>query len=322
MTRAPAPIRHISPDDLDDAEWDRLVNLPTPAALAPRIGLHVADMSEIIWRVDAARPTEQGFAIYLGRPVSMSGPGGAAVIITDELRDYLERHRRSPELIDLPVGRTVIKRLRRALGHNWYEDGERWWLDRMDDLETLTTADFAVRHNIKLAAVTYARLNLLGSRQRPAHWWRDPAAADLILSPQPRLYVAQMLDICASAVGVYRTRLRREAGEPMDRDAVNARIAAAKRSRPAHPATKAALREAASRPKSEAWRAGHSERMRERERPASWVEREWTSAQDALLGSMPDRAAAAAVGRTIGAVRSRRQQLGRAAYRPPSEPTP
>ncbi len=309
------PVRRIDPDTLPDDEWDRLMALPPGELPAPRPGNHVLDAGEVVWSVDDARPTDHGFAIYLGRPVSMSGPGGAAVIITRDLAEYLERHRRAPDLIDLPISATTVHRLRRALGHNWYEDGERWWLQRWDDLSTLTTADFAVRHGVKPAAVTYARLALLGPRQRPARWWADPATADLILSPQPRLYVAQMLDICASSVGRLRTQLRRDRGEDMAPAAGRARMAASKRGVPAHPNTAAALREAASRPKPDAWREAHSARMRVRPRPASWAEREWRAEEDAVLGTMPDRAAAERLGRTIAAVRSRRQVLRRPAYR-------
>ncbi|MTK12667.1 MAG: hypothetical protein F8N39_11460 [Clostridiaceae bacterium] len=228
---------------------------------------------------------------------------------------YLERHRRSPDLIDLPISATTVKRLRRVLGHNWYEDGERWWLHRMHDLETLTTADFAVKHGVKVEAVTYARLNLLGPRQRPAGWWHDPAVADLILSAQPRIYVAQMLDICASAVGKYRTMLRRERGESMDDAAIRERIRHAKTGLPAHPNTKAALREAASRPKSAEWRTALSERNRERGRPASWSARDWTPEEDAQLGTAPDRVVADRLGRPINGVRCRRQELRIGAYK-------
>lgn len=314
MRTASLPVRRINPDDLPDEEWDRLTSGPVSVELAPRIGTHVGDAEKILWQVDAARGTSHGFAVYLGRPVSMSGPGGAAVIITAELQAYLERHRRSPDLIDLPLGQTTIKRLRRALDHNWYEDGERWWLHRMDDLLTLTTADFAVRHGVKLEAVTYARLNLLGPRQRGAYWWRDPETADLLLSPQPRLYVAMMLDICSSSVGRLRTRLRKESGMAMDPASVAERISAAKAGKPAHPNTATVLRAAASRPKSEAWKNALSERNRERERPASWVEREWTDEENAILGAVPDRIAAQTVGRTIDAVRQHRRFLGRPAF--------
>ena len=308
------PVRHIDPDDLPDDEWDRLAAGPTPRSVAWRIGSHIEDAWRAIWQVDAARLTAHDFALYLGRPLAMSGPGGAAVILTAELVAYLERFRRAPDLIDLPLSRTTVKRLRRALGHNWYEDGERWWLRRLDDLEAMTTADFAVRYGVKLEAVTYARLNLLGPRQRPAHWWLEPATADLLLSPQPRIYIALMLDICASSVGRLRARLRHARGEPMDKASVAARVSAAKTGLPAHPNTALALRAAASRPKSDAWRAALGDRNRQRPRPQSWVEREWSAAEDAALGTMPDRAASEYLGRTIAAVRNRRRALGRRAF--------
>ncbi len=316
MVRPVAPVTIIQPDDLADDEWDRIMAADaTSAAPSLAIGVHVSDASGGLWEVWDSRVTAHDFAIYLGRAIPITGPGGATVILTTDLVGYLERHRRSPDLIDLPISATTVKRLRRVLGHNWYEDGERWWLQRMRDLETLTSADFAVKHGVKVEAVTYARLNLLGPRQRPAGWWRDPATADLILSAQSRIYVAQMLDICASAVGRYRTMLRKERGEPMEDAAIRERIRQTKIGLPAHPNTKEALREAASRPKSPEWRAALSERNRERGRPALWSERDWTPEEDAQLGTAPDRVVAGRLGRSINGVRCRRQSLRIVAYK-------
>ena len=312
-----SPVTIINPDDLDDDVWDRIMAddaTPRPASLP--IGYHITDADGVIWEVWDARTTTHDFAIYLGRATPVSGPGGATVILTPDLISYLERHRRSPDLINLPISKTTIKRLRRALGHNWYEDGEKWWLQRMDDLEKLTTADFAIRYGVKAEAVVYARLNLLGTRQRPAGWWTDPATANLILSPQPRLYVAMMLDISASVVGKYRTRLRKERGELMDDASIRKRIGQAKCGRKAHPNTAAALLAAAKEPKSAEWCEALSERNRNRPRPAAWVEREWTSDEEQNLGMDRDRAVAEKLGRTIHAVRARRQLLGIPAYAP------
>ena len=308
----------IDPDDLSDDEWDRVMALGAAMrAPPPAPGRHVADYLDGIWRVIDTRATLNGFDIHLGRPEPASGPRGAAVILTGDLVDYLNKFRRAPDLIDLPLSRTTLKRLRRVLGHNWYEDGERWWLARLNDLETLTAADFAVRHGVKPSAAVYARAEFVGPVQRRAGWWRDAQAADLILSPQPRLYIAQMLGICASSVGRLRTELRRERGEPMDAAAAAERIRANKTGRPAHENTRAALREAATRPKSAEWRAGLSERNRARPRPASWVEREWSAEEDACLGRAPDRQVSERLGRTIAAVRSRRASLGIAAHSRP-----
>ncbi len=101
-------VRYIDPDDLPDDEWDRLAHGPTPRSIAWRIGTHVPDAWGAMWRVDAARITAHEFALYLGRPAAMSGPGGAAVILTADLVAYLDRRRRAPDLIDLPLGRPAF----------------------------------------------------------------------------------------------------------------------------------------------------------------------------------------------------------------------
>ena len=304
------PVIHINPDDLADDEWDRIIADSNKSTIpAPRIGHHVTDHFAVNWEVWDTRNTSHRFAIYLGRAVPVTGPGGAAVILTTELVEYLSKFRRSPDLIDLPVSGTVIKRLRRALGHNWYDDGEKWWLRRMHDLETLTIADFAVKHRVKSNAVVYAKTNLLGPSQRQAGWWRDPHVADLLLSPQPRIYVAVMLDICSTTVGKYRSQLRRERGETMDEASRVERMRQAKTGIPAHPNTRAALLKAAQKPKSLEWRTALGERNRNRERPESWVEEEWKPQEDLALGTAPDRDVAAKIGRTINAVCMRRSRL-------------
>lgn len=310
MSRTPSNVTIISPDDLLDDEWDRIMDADSaPQFAQPGIGHTVADADGIIWDVWEARITHHDFAIYLGRPHDSGGQGGAAVILTSDLCSYLGKHRSSPDLIDLPISRTCIKRLRCALGHNWYDDGEKWWTARLSDLESMTTSDFCAKHGVKPAAVTYARLNMIGTRQRPPRWWASPEIAHLILANQPRLYVSVMLDICQSTIGKYRTMLRKEAGTDMSKETVSQRISDAMIGRPAHPNTKSALLEAARRPKSQEWRDGQSERNRTRPRPASWVEREWTPSEDAILGTASDREAAEKLNRTIAAVRSRRHAL-------------
>lgn len=301
--------RRIDPDDLEDAEWDAIMAAASRPAAREAPGDHILDAWDGIWTVDDTRLTRHSFALYLGRPVPISGPQGAAVIITHELRDYLDAHRRSPELIDLPLGRSAIKRLRRVLGHNWYEDGEKWWLDRWEDLISLTTADFAAKYHVKPAAVTYARLSIIGTKQRAAMWWADPEVANLVLSPQPRIYVAQMLGISVSHVGKLKTELRRKRGDDISHAAAVERMRSAKTGVPAHPNTKAALLSAAKAPKSAEWREGLSNRNRQRPRPTSWIAREWGAEEDAILGTAPDRSIAERLGRTIDAVRSRRQAL-------------
>lgn len=107
-------------------------------------------------------------------PRILGGGGGARVIVTKQLASYLEDYRLRVSEIDLPCGTTTIKRLRKLLGHNWSNDALDWWLDRIEDLGTMTIEEFAERHDVSSGAVSTNRQALLGSLQRPFGWWRDP----------------------------------------------------------------------------------------------------------------------------------------------------
>lgn len=96
---------------------------------------HITDAHGQMWAVREKRPTRHGFDLMLGWPANHprgQGCGGPRVIITHELATYLESVRLCPGACDLPVGKTALKRLRTALGHNWLVDNCRWWQDNPD----------------------------------------------------------------------------------------------------------------------------------------------------------------------------------------------
>ena len=111
------------------------------------------------WDVRESRPTAHGFDILIGWPQGEprgKGGRGVAVILTAELARYLAETRQRD--IDLPIGLTAAKRLRRELGVSWSWDA--WWADRADDLQALTLADFCTRHGCSMGAASQRRAAL------------------------------------------------------------------------------------------------------------------------------------------------------------------
>lgn len=125
------------------------------------------DITGEVWDVRESRPTPHGFAVLLGWPQSVQrGPGGGSprAILTPHLADYLAAHCHAPAAIDLPIGRTTVKRLRKALGQDWYLDNEQWWRDRKEDLLSMTLDDFCARHGKTPGAASRWRAMFGGKR--------------------------------------------------------------------------------------------------------------------------------------------------------------
>lgn len=168
------------------------------------------------WSVSEIRPTAHGWPVYLGRPLLPGGGRprqGNTVVLTGSLAGYLERHRDHPGQVDLPISRSVVNRLRRVLGLNWYDDRRAWWEAHSLDLLTMTLAEFARRHGLTEGAVSLAHKRIFGPKLRPAGWWREKDAAYLLVSDLPRAFVAHKLGISVGAVGRLRWQLRREQSE-------------------------------------------------------------------------------------------------------------
>ncbi len=87
-----------------------------------------------------------------GEPRGQGGRG-VAVILTVELARYLIDTR--PREIDLPIGLTAAKRLRRVLGVSWSWDD--WWQARSGDLLSMTLEAFAARHGCSTGAASQRR---------------------------------------------------------------------------------------------------------------------------------------------------------------------
>lgn len=111
------------------------------------------------WDVRERRPTLHGFDVMVGWPQGErrgKGGRGVAVIPTVALAQYLTETRLRD--IDLPIGLTTVKRLRRELGLRW--DWDRWWADRENDLRTMTLQSFADKHGCSVGAASQRRAML------------------------------------------------------------------------------------------------------------------------------------------------------------------
>ena len=70
--------------------------------------------------------------------------------------------------MDLPAGRTTLKRLRRRLGFHYFEDKSEFWWDRIGDLETYSAREFAKLHDVDVQVVFDTRTKLLGHERAGA----------------------------------------------------------------------------------------------------------------------------------------------------------
>jgi hypothetical protein len=108
--------------------------------------------------------------------------------------------------------------------------------------------------------------------------------------------------------------VRAAAREAIHSAEVRAKLSAMRAGRPIHPNTKAAMLEAAQRPKSEAWKRGQSERSRKMwEHPEEYglsPRHEWTAEEIALLGTDSDPAIAKRLGLSRHVVYDQRRRLG------------
>ncbi len=134
--------------------------------------------------------------------------------------------------LGLPVSDGVVKRVRKLLGIDRHSDARQWWEDRIEDLATMTGAQFADTHGVSTGAVSQWRQSVVGPRVRPAHWWRDPEVISILRNPKlPRTTKAEMMRVSVGTVGRLQWLSRVLDGLPMDRYSIIARISAAKRGR-------------------------------------------------------------------------------------------
>lgn len=118
------------------------------------------------WDVTEVRPTVHGFDLLLGWPEDLDrglGRGRSRVILTTELVELITSSDKSQD-IDLPA---EVQHIRKRLGLTKPNKPHlsrpvQWWLERMRDMLSLTTTDFAAKHGVSNAYVCKWRKNLTG----------------------------------------------------------------------------------------------------------------------------------------------------------------
>jgi hypothetical protein len=163
-----------------------------------------------VWDVREARPTEHGWPVMLGWPQDAQrgkGGGGVRAIMTRDLADYLESMRMDPDGISLPLCRTAIKRLRKALGHDWHADNAAWWRERCVDT-TSTIEDFRAAHGRSAGAVSQ-------HRRRPEHVRRyDADGCRLLITAEAAQIIGLTPATLSSAIKAGDLRSCRLEGRP------------------------------------------------------------------------------------------------------------
>lgn len=172
------------------------------------------DFEGSLWDVRESRNTKHGFSLLFGWPSGRRGPGwgGPRLIPTQDLLAYFAavRLRRDGAIYDLPAAATTIKRIRRLLGLDYYCDNAEWWLDRLEDLSSMSGVRFSQVHGVEQSMVSEMHTRFLGKRNREPNWWREEPNAELLKSDLPRAYVADRLGISIGAVGRLRWILRKQ----------------------------------------------------------------------------------------------------------------
>jgi hypothetical protein len=151
----------------------------------------IVDHAGIRWSVVDSREVEVlgvRLALPRGRPADRTSDAGPPQwIITPQLADFYRSlrgpHMLTEVLIDagLPLSKERIYAQRKQLGLHRLADTDEWWRERIDDLQSLTLAEFAERHGVHKSSVARRRVRLGITREkkqkRPRGWWRSPEIA-------------------------------------------------------------------------------------------------------------------------------------------------
>ena len=171
----------------------------------------VRDVEGGRWEVRETRDTKYGFDLLFGTPLPKPpGPSGGSkcLIATRPLVEFWEANstRRDGVIMDLPAGRTTLKRMRRRLGFHYFDDLAEFWWDRIEDLRRLSAREFAKRHNVNVNVVFETRRKVLGTSTRELDWWREPKPLKILKSNVPLRVMGEKLDISISHAKRLRDR--------------------------------------------------------------------------------------------------------------------
>jgi len=111
------------------------------------------------WDVHETRETNYGFDLMFGYRSLRVMIGRPELIVTRELMDFWKtnRLRRDGTLFDLPVGRSVLRRIRERFCLDQSKDKVKFWRDRRDELQELPTKDFAALYGLSVNTVCERR---------------------------------------------------------------------------------------------------------------------------------------------------------------------
>jgi hypothetical protein len=174
----------------------------------------VRDVEGGEWDVLDIRDTKHGFDLLFGSPRPRVGYWGGPprLIATQPLIDFWQANRTKHDgvLYDLPAGRTTLKRMRHRLGFHYLDDLSQFWKDRIEDLETLSAREFAMRHKVDVEVAIDTRRRLLGRRTRDPGWWRKARPLKILLSNISLSQMGRKLRISISQAKRLRDRARRQ----------------------------------------------------------------------------------------------------------------
>lgn len=200
------------PDD------SRLKGRPKPRVWQlkyPVVG-EVIDVNGDWWDVRDVRSTRHGFDLCFGNPANERGvfdSGLPRLIATKPLWDFWEANQTKSNgfLYDLPAGRTTLKRLRKRLGFNFNEDRREFFMDRIEDLDSLRSSEFAVKHAVETHVASGWRRRIIGLRTRKSGWWRKAKVRRILLSNLTLREAGRKLGIGISHAKRLRDRVKLEA---------------------------------------------------------------------------------------------------------------
>ena len=180
----------------------------------PIVG-QIKDVDGVLWDVRDVRTTGHGFDLHFGTPANNRGSyrgGLPRLIATKALRNFWDANRTKGHgfLYDLPAGRSTLKRVRKRLGFNFLEDVSEFWMDRIEDLESLPSREFAAKYGVNANVASGRRLKLIGKQTREIGWWRSPKVRKVLLSGLTLREIGMKLDISISQAHRLRDRCKRE----------------------------------------------------------------------------------------------------------------
>ena len=172
----------------------------------------VRDVGDVLWDVQETRATRHGFSLHFGRPADEEKAcyhGHPRLIATKALEDYWQSIRANGHgaFFDLPASKHSLQRARRQLGLRYHDDMKAFWMERIEDLESLAPRELAAKYGVESEKAQCWRRRLVGRRNKPAAWWRTPEIRAILLSDKTLSQVSQALGIKRH----YACQLRRRA---------------------------------------------------------------------------------------------------------------